>query len=299
MPDETKRIERRGGDRKPTDKSNEAEWLSKNGGVRCGRIKTNGKRCGNWAALGYTYCKFHGACTGSSRAMYTFESQEAQDTFLKFRNKEDYLSVKDELAVIRFCMEQLLKNFERAAKKKNDGVLTSDSLLVLSEMSKNVTQVAKDCNTIERGLSLHISIETLEMWLGQIVDVLADCGVDDDTLTAFVEKVGKTQMPTGGRKSLRDMVAEDDAEDEEGDGPERGSGEDLYDDSDEEVSAETKESTAGVSKPTESPATVKDRKTKPKKKKKKKRDGPRNKRDEPRGDKPRKGKRRGLTVRRK
>ena len=304
MNDETQRVENRGGDRYPQDKSNSAEWLSQKGGVRCGRVRKNGTRCKRWAAIGYMYCKFHGATsTGSDRGMYDLGSEEANESFLKFRNKEDYLSVTDELAVIRFCMEQLLKNAKERAKKK-DGTYSDASVAMIAEMSKNVTQVAKDCNTIERGLSLHISVETLEMWLGQIVDTLAEAGASEEFLTTFIELAGKTQLPVGGRKSLRDMVEEDDAaqakREEKADAEDAKEDKDLYDDSDEEVNAETKETTANVSKPTETPDALSDRpKRKKKKKRKKKGDGPRNERDEPRGDKPRKNKRRGLTVRRK
>lgn len=263
MTDET-RIEKRGGDRKKNlSRDNNAEWLSKNGGVRCKRIKGNGKRCGQFAAVGYEYCNFHGAPSASRMSLYQFENEETEKTFLRFRNAEDYASVKDELGIIRYCMQKVLSIVQASENKK--GKPNLEALLLAAQLSKDVTQVAKDCNTIERGLALHISIDTLEMWLGQMVELLADAGASEKVVARFIKMVGKTQMPIGGRKSVRDLANEAYDEDPVPDIPD----EELYDTDGEENKGALGKETA---KATEAPPTVEIRRKKKKKKKKKTKD---------------------------
>lgn len=272
------KTENRGGDRYPQDKSNDAEWLSEKGGVRCTRIKGNGERCKRWASVGYEYCRFHGGAGSHKMSIYEFDCAETEKSFLRFRNMENYLSVQDELGIIRFCMEQLLKTFTAQAKKKNGGALSADALLVVAEMSKSVTQVAKDCNTIERGLSLHISIDTLEMWLSQICETFSACGASDEMVADFIEKVGKLQLPIGGRKSLRRQM--EDADEHEA--KMQLTDKELYDQDDDDE----EENGNAVSRPTAAPGTKKKKKRKKKKDKARQdRDKPRNERDATREEK--------------
>lgn len=281
MYDANETTENRGGDRHPTDRENETEWLSKKGGVRCKRIKKSGQRCNKWAQVGYEYCRHHGGAKACKMSLYHFDDEETEKSFLRFRNAENYLSIQDELGIIRFCMEQLLKHYTEAAKEKGKGTLGPEALLVISDMSKNVASVAKDCNTIERGLSVHISIDTLEMWLSQICETFSECGASDEMVADFIEKVGKLRLPTGGRKSLRDLAEEDD----EQEARQQMTDKQLYDEDDDEGETE-------VSLPISKPTVAPDAQAENKKKRTKKKDKPRNERDDPRGKARRKIKRR-------
>ncbi len=267
---DAEKIENRGGDRYPEDKSNNAEWLSSKGGVRCSRTKKDGNRCSKWAITGCEYCRVHGGSSLSNTPMYQFRRKETEEAFLRFRHKEDYLSIQDELAIIRMCLEALIKNYEKAVKK--NGTISAEAALVLADLSKSVAQVAKDCNTIERGLSVHISLETLEMWLGQITQTLTECGASDDMVCDFIEKIGKLQMPIGGRMTLRELAEEADKDEDDEEEPKETP---IYDSEldDEEVSAPIARATAAPNKSNGKTKARQDR------------DKPRNKRDKPRGTK--------------
>lgn len=195
----------RGGDRHPTDDRNEAEWLSSKGNGRCVHIRRNGKRCRKWAMKGYTRCKKHGAQTlHAGQSMYRFKTERASEVFERIATDPDYLSIQGELSVIRTCL-QLFIDMRSDKVLQNGGQLKEGDIALMAQLAKDAATVAEACNRVERGLRLHISVESLDAFLGQMLQVLTEEVGDVTVVERIHERVMLLELPTGGPRPLADF----------------------------------------------------------------------------------------------
>lgn len=177
------------------------EWTSTRGNVRCRRIKSNGKRCKHWAALGYNHCCFHNGPRASKKNMgYAFKTERAKDAFERAVNNPEYHSVREELALIRACVQMFIQHAESCAEQ---GKLKPKHVAFMAQMAQDAAKVAEQCSRIERGLSLHVSVEALDAFLGQLIGVVVRVVKDDDLVAKISQQIADLELPTGGARSAR------------------------------------------------------------------------------------------------
>ncbi len=179
----------------PAERANDAEWETRNGGVRCHRIRHDGKRCRRWAVRGYKWCHCHGAPKRERRRMpYKFKTKRVRDLFEEAVSNPEYQSIRSELALIRTCVQLFVDHAEEHAEK---GTLKPKHVAFMAQMASDAAKVAEQCNRIERGLSLHVSVEAMDAFLGQLIGTIIRVVKDDDLVQELSDAITSMEMPTG------------------------------------------------------------------------------------------------------
>lgn len=166
----------RGGHNPRPDIDNDDDWpASTRGRLRCeGTVRNGertGQRCGNYALLGAKRCRKHGgrrAHVGNSR--YRFKSKALNAVLDANLNDPDYLSCRDELALMRTA---LIAGVKRMAPQGDDlDELSLDQVELLEKWTSGVAKIAETTNRIERGLRMHVTVDTLVRTIADISEII-------------------------------------------------------------------------------------------------------------------------------
>jgi hypothetical protein len=129
--------------------------------------------------------------------MYRFKTERAAEVFARVTDDPEYLSIREELGLIRTCLQMFIELQEKKRIKKDEELSVGD-LAMIAALAKDAATVAESCNRIERGLKLHISVEAMDAFLGQLIRVMTE-EIEDITIVERIQtRVLKLELPTGG-----------------------------------------------------------------------------------------------------
>jgi len=176
------------------------EWSSPAGATRCTGFVSNGgrrgARCLKFAVSGYKRCRSHGAPRFKmARSRYEFGNKALNEKLEEMRDDEDYLSTRDELALARTML--------LAATRKINGVdldkVPLEMITLIEGWTADVTRMVEVTNKIERGLRLHISVDSLNQVVAQIANVIMEEVEDEQRAERIIEKLQGIYVPTVGQ----------------------------------------------------------------------------------------------------
>lgn len=136
-------------------------------------------------------------------AIYRFKTEKASEVFQRVMDDPDHLSIAGELGLIRTAL-QLFIDIRSAKAAKNGGELSEADLAMMAALAKDAASVGESCNRIERGLKLHISIEAMDAFLGQLIQVLSEEISDAPTMDRIQSRILALEIPTGGIKRVEE-----------------------------------------------------------------------------------------------
>ncbi len=152
---------------------------------RCkGVVKKTGKQCKLPPVTDGKYCAQHGISKGrpiihGRRSRYT--SAIIGDSIEKFRNDPDIKCIRDEIAVLRALLENIMGKLTADATQL---AVVSPALTNLCDMvGKQVERLVK----IEDGLKLTVSVVDIHVMVNQVVEILAQ-EIDDEDVLAKISK---------------------------------------------------------------------------------------------------------------
>ena len=125
---------------------------------------------------------------------YEFKTKKVKDIFEAAVSDPEYQSIRQELALIRTCVQLFVQHAEEHADK---GTLKPKHVAFMAQMASDAAKVAETCNRIERGLSLHVSVEAMDAFLGQLIGTIIRVVKDDDLVEQLHSEIQKMEMPTG------------------------------------------------------------------------------------------------------
>lgn len=130
-----------------------------------------------------------------AKSRYEFGNATLTEKLEEMRDDEDYLSTRDELALARTML--------LAATKKINGVdldkIPLDMIQLIEGWTADVAKMADVTNRIERGLRLHVSVESLSQVVGQLGQIVMEEVGDDDVAERIIERLQGIYVPTAGK----------------------------------------------------------------------------------------------------
>lgn len=145
---------------------------------------------------------------------YEFKTKTVQALFKEAVDNPEYQSIRQELALIRTCVQLFIAHAEEHAA---DGTIKPKHVAFMAQMASDAAKVAEQCNRIERGLSLHVSVEAMDAFLGQLIGTIIRIVKDDDLVSELHEAIQGMEMPTGTTSHrMREAREASDADDEDG-----------------------------------------------------------------------------------
>ncbi len=203
-----------GGNNPRPDDSTDDDWpASSRGRFRCTGTTKNGdragKRCASYALLNQQRCRKHGGRrihVGKSR--YRFKSESLNAVLDANLNDEDYLSCRDELALMRTALIAGVKRMVPSGAEMDE--LSLDQVELLEKWTSGVAKIAETTNRIERGLRMHVTVDTLVRTIADISAIVLEVA-DPETAAAILERLESVAVP------VRD---DDTTENDDGEGQE-------------------------------------------------------------------------------
>lgn len=124
---------------------------------------------------------------------YKFKTKRVQDMFDEAVSNPEYQSIRGELSLIRTCVQLFVEHAEDHAEK---GTLKPKHVAFMAQMASDAAKVAEQCNRIERGLTLHVSVEAMDAFLGQLIGTIIRVVKDDDLVEELHTAIKDLEMPT-------------------------------------------------------------------------------------------------------
>lgn len=130
-----------------------------------------------------------------SKSRYEFGNKKLNEKLEEMRDDEDYLSTRDELALARTML--------LAATKKINGVdlekIPLEMITLIEGWTSDVMKMVEVTNRIERGLRLHISVDSLNQVVAQIANIIMEEVEDEQRASSIIEKLQGIYVPTVGQ----------------------------------------------------------------------------------------------------
>lgn len=160
------------------------------------RCQSNDKhnQCLMKAVPGSKYCKRH----GGNSAIIAREKEGLRNLKLtKFKarlavlgNSPDIMSLRDEIGVTRMTLEELINSCEGAS----DLITMSGQI---SALVNNVAKLVKECHSIEEKTGHLLSKDNLNMFAGQIIDIVVKHVMDEDIRRAIAADIVEAAANAG------------------------------------------------------------------------------------------------------
>lgn len=180
----------------------EWDWVSTTGNVRCTFIRTAkgygdriGTRCCQWAMHGFERCAVHGAKGRRHPLRYRFETKTAAEIYEAHRADPDYLSLREEISLIRTVVQLFLVKIDRQGKL--DGQASGEIAAFVTQLAKDISSVVEACSRIEKGLAFSISVEGMEAFLDDLLVHLREEVKDPKIIKRLADKFANADYPIG------------------------------------------------------------------------------------------------------
>lgn len=137
-----------------------------------GIVKSTGKRCKKDPIAGTLFCGKHTRSPGGrptttgKQSKYTCEALGG--SIDKFRNDPDIKCLRDEVAVLRALLENIM------GKLVDDPTQLADVSPALMELCNNIGKQVERLVKIEDGLKLNVSVVDIHMMVNQVVEILTE-----------------------------------------------------------------------------------------------------------------------------
>ena len=136
---------------------------------------------------------------------YRFETKSTREIYDSYVNDPEYLSLHEELSLIRTAVQLFVTKVERQGKL--NGEVSPEIVAFIATLAKDVASVVTACAQIERGMSFQISVEGLDAFLGYMLDVLKQESKDDELIERVAKVIGESEIPIGRpRLPLKEFV---------------------------------------------------------------------------------------------
>lgn len=187
------------GDREPADVPDDEEWSGPRGRRCTGKVcngERRGRRCLKFAVAGQKRCRSHGAKRFTmSKSRYQFGNKTLDAKLTEMREDEDYLSTREELALSRTMLHAALMRIKEVDLDK----VPLEMISLIEGWTADVAKMADVTNRIERGLRLHVSVDSLNQVVGQIGAIVMDEVGDDDVAERIIKRFQGIYIPTAGQ----------------------------------------------------------------------------------------------------
>lgn len=155
--------------------------------------KQNKRRCKNWAIPGYTVCKFHGAYGGKGvdgivNGMYSNKVNiSLKERYEEFLEHTDALEgINEDIALMRAMMSDVLSETPTNSEEKQI------QMNVFLRYMRDIREATGLKNSIESKFS--VSIQTVQIFLNQVLYVLNKNIDDEDTLNRIVGQLRNIKL---------------------------------------------------------------------------------------------------------
>lgn len=154
----------------------------------------HGTQCSSYAVLGCNVCFDHGATQGTPlQSAYEFSNDSLRLTHQRMLNHPLAVSVRDELALVKTCLQVLIKKVHGTSLDD----VGAESLAVMTAFAKDVGAIAQQLAAIDRGLNVSISIGDVASIIDEVA-VIAGQYLTGAQLREFSAKLGTISV-TGQR----------------------------------------------------------------------------------------------------
>lgn len=206
-----------GGNNPRPDLETDGDWEpSTRGRLRCEGTAKNGdragKRCGSYALLGQKRCRKHGGRRAHvAKSRYRFKSASLNAILDLNLNDEDYLSCRDELALMRTALIGGVRKMVPDGKDLDE--LSLHEVELLEKWTAGVAKIAETTNRIERGLRMHVTVDTLVRTIADISQIVLDVA-SPEVAAEILDRLERVAVP------VRDDGDDDTTGDGDGEVPE-------------------------------------------------------------------------------
>lgn len=169
---------RHGGFRPTPSRDKDCDWEGeRNGATRCTATvkhgERKGERCAKYAVLGQNRCRSHGAKKSvAKRSRYRFKSKALQAVMDSNLAEEDFLSTRDELALMRTLVVSAVARMTKDCDDIAD--LSLDKIDLLERWTASAGKLAEITNRIERGLRMHVTVDSFVQTLADLCEIIQD-----------------------------------------------------------------------------------------------------------------------------
>jgi hypothetical protein len=157
--------------------------------------KATGQRCGRYAAPGMTVCVMHGAGGVNSKNRIKHQLKQSgvclQDRVAEIASDPDLLNLKNEIALMKLCLQETMAKIESENKSLTD----PSTVQTLNYLANSISKLSTNMSTIERNLTRNLDLIMLSAILMKlktiVVNSVQPLNLPMDQKQLLMETMGK------------------------------------------------------------------------------------------------------------
>jgi hypothetical protein len=154
---------------------------------------SKGSQCTIVAVEGSKYCKMHGGASVANKAkrdeLRNLKLSKFKARLVQLGNSTDIMSLRDEIAITRMTLEELINSCEGPS----DLITFSGQI---SAMVNNVGKLVKDCHSIEEKTGHLLGRDALMQFAGNVIDIIIKHVADENIRRAIAADIVEAAAET-------------------------------------------------------------------------------------------------------